>query len=144
MEKEVETKGTVLLIDDNILPMRYYIWALEEKGFEVIQLYGTDATFKFLEEKKPNPVAIILDIMMLPGKKYQDKDTNGGLKTGLLLYEDLRKLYPSIPIIVLTNVSDPKILNTFSEVPRLRLVQKLDYPPFELTELVIEMINLKA
>lgn len=132
---------TVLLIDDDRLPMQYYVRALQQRGFEVKQCYDPDTTLEFIKKKQPKLAAIVLDIMMLPGKEYQDKNTDEGLKTGVFLYDDLRTLCPNVPVVVLTNVSNPETLQHFQEGPGLKVVQKLDYPPFMLAELVSDMVK---
>lgn len=132
----------ILLIDDERLPMKYYSRAFEMNNFEVKQCLDPDSALEYINRKKPKLKAIILDIMMLPGKKYSSEDTNNGLKTGILLYKDLRVIYPDTPIIFLTNVSNPEISKLPSETAAtLEIVQKIEFPPFELVELVEKMIN---
>ena len=128
--------ATVLLIDDEKLPMGYYVRALEKEGFVVKQFYDPDTAYEFVEHKNPRLEAIILDIMMLPGKRYENNDTDEGLATGTFLYKDLRQHYPDLPFIVLTNVSNQQTLLRLQNDPKLTVVQKLDYPPFELARLV--------
>ena len=133
----------ILLVDDEKLPMEYYIRAFRMNNYEVKQCFNPDSALE-LVEKKPIPFkAIILDIMMLPGEKYKNEDTDDGLKTGKLLYRDLRAHYPNIPIIILTNVSNPEIHLVPGETSdTLAIVQKIDYPPFELVALVKKMIDM--
>ncbi len=100
-------KPTVLLIDDEMLVAEYYKRALKEQGLEVKRYYGPDTAFEFLEKEKPNIALAVLDIMMLPGRRYEDKDTDEGLTTGVLMYDEFRSLYPDVPVIVLTNASNP-------------------------------------
>jgi CheY-like chemotaxis protein len=134
-------KATVLLVDDNKLPMIYYVNELEQQGFQVKHFFEPDSALDFVKKERAGIVAILLDIMMPPGKKYQRQDTYEGLRTGVLLYPDLRRLCPTVPVIVLTNVSDQETLGQFREGSLLKVVQKLDYPPFELALLVGEMIQ---
>jgi len=65
-----------------------------------------------------------------------------GLRTGLSLYYDkLEELYPETPVIVLTNVSNQETLGRFTEGSLLRVAQKMEYPPFELVDLVSEIVK---
>jgi CheY-like chemotaxis protein len=122
--------------------MNYYLRAFRLKDFDVRQYFDPDSAIEYITQKKPHIEAIILDIMMLPGKKYSNEDTDNGLRTGVLLYKDLRTHYPNIPIVFLTNVSNPEIPTLPNEtVDTLEVVQKIDYPPFELVELVEKMID---
>ena len=131
----------VLLVDDNRLPMQYYVKALQQKGFTVKQCYKPDSALEFVEERASDFISIILDIMMPPGKIYKDKDTNEGLITGMLLLKTLREKLASIPIIILTNVKNPRMPDEFREDPLVCVMQKKDCPPFELVELVREMLS---
>ncbi len=126
----------VLLIDDNRLPMDYYVKALRQEGFKVQHCLGTDAALNFVETEGSEIAVIVLDIMLPPGKTYKDEDTNEGLRTGVFLLEDIRKYCPKKPVVVLTNVTNPSTLNEFENLPLVRIVQKKDCPPFELAELV--------
>lgn len=131
----------ILLIDDDDLIVSYYIKVLQQEGYKVKYFPGPDSAFEFIENTNPDPAAIILDIIMPPGKRYQHEDTEEGLKTGILMYQDLRTLYPDVPIVVLTNVSNPATLRQFPEGPRLIVAQKLHYPPNELSQLVDDMVG---
>jgi CheY-like chemotaxis protein len=134
-------KPLVLVIDDNQLPTVYYVRDLEQQGFEVKHFFEPDTALAFAKKERAGIVAVLLDIMMPPGKKYQQQDTNEGLRTGVLLYPDLRRLLPDVPVIVLTNVTDEQTLGQFREGPLLKVAQKLDYPPFELAQLVSEVVQ---
>jgi CheY-like chemotaxis protein len=126
----------VFLVDDDKLPMEYYVRALEQKGFEVKQCFEPDSALEFAAKECSEICAIVLDIMMPPGKKYEGVDTHQGLMTGLFLLHDLRRHCPDTPVVVLTNVRNPKTLGKLKGEPLLEVVQKMDYPPFEFAELV--------
>jgi len=131
----------ILLIDDDKLPMLYYVKALEEMDFKVKQCYDPDSAIEFAKSHGSNIAAILLDVMMPPGKAYRNVNTNEGLRTGVFLFDDLRKHCPRVPVVVLTNVRNPETLSSFKEGALLKIAQKTDWPPFELTELVQEMLK---
>ena len=95
----------------------------------------------FVKKKASQIHAIILDIMLPPGKAYEDKDTNEGLRTGVLLLPDLRRHCPGVPVVVLTNVKNPDTLREFKEGPLLKLIKKTECPPFELVAVVEKMVG---
>ena len=135
-------KRTILLVDNDKLVMPYYIRALEGKGFQVKQVYNPDDAHDFMRRQKRAEIsASILNIMMRPGEVYKDKDTNEGLRTGVFLYRDFRKKNPDLPIVILTNVTNRGTLTLFREEPKLKVLQKREYPPYRLAELVEEMIE---
>src|SRR5438309_391746 len=98
------SKPTVLLVDDDKLVTMLYLNALKE-DFNVEQFSNPDAAFSFVKKRGSGIAAIILDIMMIPGERYESQDTEQGLKTGVFMYKDFRILYKDKPIIILTNVS---------------------------------------
>lgn len=128
----------VLLVDDDRLPMRFYIKAIEQKGYVVKHCLEPESALYFARKNASEIKAIVLDIMMPPGR-YED--TNEGLKTGVFLLPDLRKHCPDIPVVVLTNVRNPSTLAEFKGKPMLQVVQKMDCPPFELAELVEILVS---
>ncbi len=136
MEKKV-----VLLIDDDKMPMKFYIRALEQKGFEVKQCFEPDCALEFMQKRGTQIAVIILDIMMPPGKIYENEETNQGLRTGVFLLKNIRKegYCQNTPVIVLTNVKNPETLSEFEVGPLLTVKQKMGCPPFELVKLVEEM-----
>jgi len=134
-------RKTVLLIDDDRLPIEYYVRALEQKGFEVKQCFGPDSALEFAAKKLSEICAIVLDIMMPPGRKYESIDTHEGLITGLFLLDSLRRHCPDMPVVVLTNVRNPKTLDKLKDKPLVEIVQKMDYPPFEFADLVDKRVR---
>ena len=134
-------KELVLLVDDDKLPMLFYVKALEQKGLKVKHCLEPDSTLDFVRKRGEQIEAIVLDIMLSPGKAYKNKNTAEGLRTGLFLLMDIRKHCPDVPVVVLTNVKNPVTLDEFKGKPLLKVAQKMDCPPFELAELVCEMVN---
>ena len=51
----------VLLVDDDKLPMQYYVRALEQKGFKVKHCLEPDSALDFLEKKAGQIDAVILN-----------------------------------------------------------------------------------
>ena len=131
----------LLLVDDDKLPMQFYVKALNDKGFKVERCFEPDGALGFVEEKGSQISAIILDIMMPPGKAYKNEDTHEGLRTGVYLLRDIRKHCAHVPVIVLTNVKNPKTLDEFKGKPSVKVVQKMEYPPFELAGLIDETLT---
>jgi len=127
-------KQTLLLIDDEKLVTSYYKRALEDAGFDIVHKYGSDSTFELIEKQKPEIVGIILDIMMVPGDRYKDDPTTEGLRTGYFIFQDITKIYPDVPIIILTNVSNIEALSVEFGIRNLLIVRKIDYPPYEFVE----------
>ena len=137
-------KKRILMIDDDKLPMEYYFRSLEKNNFEVKFFIRPDDAFKYIDNEKPHIDGVILDIMLPPGERYKNKKTNQGLLTGVFVLRDLRDYpdYSRTPIVVLTNVRNPKTLAKFEESDFLKIAFKPDYPPKKLLHLLEEMLNL--
>src|ERR1700693_6189780 len=125
----------VLLIDDENVPADFYAKALQRAGFSVRRARSVAEALESLQSNKF--VAIVLDIMMPPGKEYQDFDHAEGLRTGVFLLQDIKRLHPKTPIVVLTNVTNQETVNSLrchSHEPVI--AAKIDYPPVEFASLV--------
>jgi CheY-like chemotaxis protein len=128
----------IVLIDDDAIPMNYYVHALRYLGFEVVHFLDIEAAKRDILSRVPD--LVILDIMMPPPVEYEDRDTEGGIFTGLFLVDDLRSHYPALPIIVLTNLSDA---HTRGELirDRLRVIQKNEFPPRDFADEVVRFFG---
>jgi len=122
------------MIDDEPHYVKTYIDELEFSGYQVKLEKDVDAGFKFLTENKDQIQLVILDIMMSPGRLLAEVDTQNGLRTGVHLFDRIRALAPNLPILILTNVSDPWVAARFQGQEKCRFLHKEDYLPFELVE----------
>jgi CheY-like chemotaxis protein len=133
-------KSLVLLVDDDRLAVPLYKEALEVKGFAVKQCFDADSALSFVRDKKSEIGVIVLDIMIPPGKTYENLDTGEGLKTGVFLYDTLRQILPDVPIIVLTNVTEDETLNEFRQ-RGVNFWQKASLLPSRLVKLVSKAVG---
>lgn len=132
----------VMLIDDDREPMKFYVMALEREGFEVKQIPGPDEAIGYVRNpSNPRPDIIILDIMLPPGKRYEGKfECDEGLRTGILLYPELKEYCHNVPFLVLTNLK--KARKDFRKVDSdVSILQKIDTPPFDLVRRVKGIIK---
>ncbi len=117
--------------------MESYEKVLKRKGYEVVRCYTVDEAIAFARSNPPSVDAIILDLMMPAGEAFRNEDTEGGLKTGVLLYRELRKDLPNAPVLVLTNYPQPEILSALpSGDKRVSVKTKYSCPPLELPEVL--------
>jgi CheY-like chemotaxis protein len=126
----------VLLIDDQASIASYYARVLSLKGFTAIICGSPQSALAKIKQSSRKPVAIVLDIMMPPGQTYGARETDDGLKTGVLLYRDLRPLCPDVPFFVLTNIGDKDILDNFKNEDNVEVLNKLDWTPRALADYV--------
>jgi len=134
----------LIVIDDEKGPMTFYLTALT-RSFEVMHLKGPDEAIAYVsDQSKPVPVAVVLDAMLPPGQKYvNNPDAKRGLRTGILLYEEvLRANWPEVPVIVLSNSTAAN--NEIKEkYPHLPVYEKIDVTPLDLVKIVQEIVKIR-
>ena len=94
----------ILFIDDEERRVEVYVEELRFWGFEVEYIQNADKAWNYIEANYRSLELVILDLMMPHGPRFEHVDTDGGLGTGIRLYERIRQLAPNLPIIFLSNV----------------------------------------
>ena len=130
----------ILFIDDEPRIMDSYRSYLEitlkPDGYNVVFCSDVDKAVAYFESHLGEIDLIILDIMMPPGKSFQNKKTSGGLKTGLFFYDEIRAKAPELPVLIFTNFVDEEEERRFRKDPRCSFLHKSSYL---LTEFVSEV-----
>src|SRR5689334_685673 len=104
----------ILFVDDEQRRMGAFIEELE-RSFEVCFIKEVDEALFFFEENVTSIDLLILDIMMPSGHVFRDVDTQYGLITGVYFYDRIRQWAPDLPVIILTNVTDERVMKRFNE-----------------------------
>ena len=132
----------IVLIDDNHGPMDLYVQALCKSGYEMQHLDTVALALAHIDNAEQSADLYILDIMMPPGDALDLRESSFGLTSGILIYERLLKRFPGVPVIVLTNISAPEILEHLPlDDPRTTREAKIDVLPFDLVEKVRQRLN---
>jgi CheY-like chemotaxis protein len=134
-----KTKATVVLIDEDKFALSFYEDAIRSGGFALRHCYTVESALEVVGREKPD--LIVLDVMMPPGRTYSEDESRHGLWTGVLLHEDLQRLAPGVPIIVLTNCSSREILSALQDKPKTKVLSKAECPPVALVEVIDAMIG---
>lgn len=131
----------VLLIDDDKESMKYYEMAMRLDGYDIGRAMNPDEAMEYVTHH-PEPDIVILDIMLPPGDLFaENPECDQGLRTGILLYPELRQHYGKVPFIVLTNLRNPDTIRDFSEIaPNVPVHQKIDTPPQKLLDMLRKMV----
>lgn len=133
----------IVLIDDNHGPMDLYVQALRKSGFEVEHLDTVALALAHIESAQRPADLYILDIMMPPGDALDLRESSFGLTSGLIIYERLLGKFPGVPVIVLTNISAPGILERLPlEDTGTTREAKIDVLPFDLADMVKKRLGL--
>lgn len=132
----------IILIDDNHGPMDLYVQALCKSGYRVQHLDTVALALAHIDSSEQPADLYILDIMIPPGDAFGLRESSFGLTSGILIYERLLKKFPGVPVIVLTNISTPEILERLPlDDARTTRESKIDVLPFDLVEKVRERLN---
>ncbi len=87
MTASKETKGTILVVDDDAPLLRLISLRLREEGYGVVTAESGEQALGLITVKLPN--LVLTDLQM------------GGMD-GLALFEAIHRDYPSLPVIILT------------------------------------------
>ncbi len=127
----------ILFIDDEPQFIKGYIQAFELSGFEVKVVDTIDDAWQILQSRLHDVLAIILDIMMPPGKLLENEKTHEGLRTGVAFIEKLRGLDEKIPVVVLTNAEKSELGVIYHR--NYSIFEKKEISPWGLVDKVSEM-----
>ncbi len=122
----------IIFIDDEPEYITPFTEAFRFSGFQVNVISNVDAAWATIVENLEDVDAVILDIMMPPGRLFEDQDTKEGLRTGLRFLEKMRGLDERIPVICLTN-TDTRSLPEISHANHF-IYEKKDVNPWQLVD----------
>ena len=131
----------ILFVDDDKRDMESFYEELKLSGYNVDFHSDVDAAFAAYQKNLDRIELLILDVMMPPGKEFEQEKVNGGLRTGLRFYERVRSLDAELQIIIFTNLSDEPFMESFANDERCCVLQKEDYLPFELANFITEILQ---
>jgi DNA-binding response OmpR family regulator len=101
---------------------------------KVLRTYGLDAfaTSDCKEAvrrvKEGSIDGVILDCKMPPSDDMSDEETDSGRLSGALVCKRLKQARPSVPILVVTSLSDPKAHTTIRNAGANDIIVKPVYP----------------
>ena len=108
-------KNRVLFIEDEKFFLDQLRVALEDQ-YEIVAAYSASAGMDF--------DAVLLDIMMSPPDDIDPELVNYGRSTGVEICRRIKSIKPDLPIIGLTVVRDPGILQEIAEAGASRIINK--------------------
>jgi len=121
----------ILFVDDEPRIMdsfkTYLEIKLREIGKKLYFFSNVDEAVYFYRNNFSDAELVILDIMMPGGQTFDFKKSNGGLRTGFLLYQEIRRDLPSVPIFIFTNSIEEDIKNEVEKDGKAKFLQKRDY-----------------
>jgi CheY-like chemotaxis protein len=141
----------LLLIDDELTPgqdkpsgsyMWYYSEALREEGFQITEAADVDEALRELATDGLRFDLIVLDVMMPPGKAFAGANTQDGLRTGILLADQIREYCPATPVVVLTQFKHLATWQQLRSKPKFSVVSKRHCTPFAFVKEVKDILSV--
>ena len=99
----------ILIVDDEQNVCEFLGEFLQDKGYLVIKARSGSKALRYLE--KNNPDLVLLDILM------------HGM-SGLEVLKRIRKLYPDLPVIILTGVKDKQVVDDIINIGPVDFIPK--------------------
>ncbi len=129
----------ILWVDDDPGTLQSYRDELEGLGFKIRIARTADEMWQELHASKQCLAGIILDVLMPIGTKVDRDLANGGLKTGLVLLEQLKSAleYRDIPVIFFT-IRDRHDVDEVGTRYGVRVLRKQETNPDGLADAVKE------
>ena len=94
----------ILFVDDDHPRLDPWISTLATNGY-VCHVEGGPIGALHYAKENPKLDGAVIDIM-LPAGEYDLSESDGGLRAGIMLIQDIRKLRPELPIVVLSIRAD--------------------------------------
>lgn len=118
----------LLIVEDETMLREVYVTLFTLEKLEVYQAPNGKEALKILATCKPD--VILLDVLM---------PVMGGIE--FLEKVDLKKNYPNIKVLVLSNLSDHKTLDTITKLGATKYLLKASVSPSELVAAVRDLMR---
>jgi len=129
-------KKRVLLIEDDKFLLEQLQIALED--YEIIPAYSAVLGMELVNKMELD--AVLLDIMMPPPDDIDPEIVGYGRTTGVEICRKIRNLKPNLPIIILSVVRDPGILQRINESGANEILNKPVFPG-KISEILEKVLN---
>ncbi|MBD3185089.1 response regulator [Candidatus Poribacteria bacterium] len=114
-------KKRVLFVEDEQFFLDQLQVALEDE-YEIVPAYTAAAGMEIVSKEEFD--AVLLDIMMAPPDDIDPEVVNYGRSTGVEICRRIKSIKPEIPIIGLTVVRDPDILEEIKNAGAYKIINK--------------------
>ncbi len=99
-------KNKILFVEDDPFYARRYIAALEDAGYDVMPAADATSGFLAFEEAEASLAAVVMDMAMEGGERFDDRRTKGGNCSGLELAKLIYRRASSLPLLAISNLID--------------------------------------
>lgn len=129
-------KKRILFIEDDRFLLEQLQIALED--YEIVPAFSPEKGMELLEEM--NFDAVLLDIMMPPPDDIDAELVGYGRTTGVEICRRIRYMKPDLPIVILSVVRDPGILNRINDAGADEIINKPALPN-KINEVLMKVLE---
>lgn len=97
---------SVLFVESFAFMAKEIIAALESCGLEVESFDSAGAALEFVRSLSEPPDIVISDCYLMHGSEFRQEETEFGLKAGLALFGEVRKVFPVLPVLIINATHD--------------------------------------
>lgn len=123
-------KERIIWVDDNINTrvLEPYVDEFEDNEVEIIKVKSVASLPEILKNEVQKSLSAILVDIIMPSENLDFGETDGGLRTGIVVLNNILKddTLKNIPIIAVTNVDDVKVRD-YCEANRIPCLKKSNF-----------------
>jgi CheY-like chemotaxis protein len=117
----------IIIVDEEKRRLSSIVLYLEECGYQAVIIDGVDEARDYVKQNFASIDAIILDLMMPWGAKYNVDNSCSGIITGYLFYNELRdELDYTGPVIIYTAAHRPDLFKKLRREVNCSILHKPD------------------
>lgn len=132
-------KKRILFIEDERFFLEELQLALTQ--YDITPAYSASGGMELIQDGDFD--AVLLDIMMPPPEDIDPEHVGYGRSTGVEICRRIKELRPQLPVIVLSVVRDPGILDQIREVGADRIINK-PVSSSEVSAALDEVLNIET
>ena len=132
-------KKRILFIEDERFFLEELQLALTQ--YDITPAYSAPGGMELIQDGDFD--AVLLDIMMPPPEDIDPEHVGYGRSTGVEICRRIKELHPQLPVIVLSVVRDPGILDQIREVGADRIINK-PVSSSEVSAALDEVLNIET
>jgi predicted nucleotide-binding protein len=135
------SKGKVLIVDDELMLIKYHVLALEQEGYDVSTVSTAADALARVDTQRYD--VIVVDILMPVDKDIPEMRDAGIMDAGVHVAAAIRKRCPRCKLLIFTNVYQKAVYEWFARDSKARVLQKTQADPFRFVEEVDSLMEDK-
>lgn len=130
--------ANVIIVDDDFAS-EILVEQLRFHGHEVQRLQSADEALQEIDAITASDI-LILDIIMARPASMPGVEVSGGRTTGMMIFQNVRKKAPQLPILAYTATNDPDVVSLLQQDTHTRFLPKWSTPSLQDIISIIDRI----